>query len=221
MSRSIHVLLCVALCLSSMNAFKTNLFSKKQFQTKSIKFIATLTSSLAILTSANINVNAAELSLKEYSNDRYHTKISYPSNWEYKEGSLSSERTVVAFVDPSDIDTSVSVAFNPIPADFSRLTSFGTRETLKSNLLPRGEGVTTETIKEAVKGENYFLEYTVSAPDAPTRHVLSIFALRPAELVVGGMFLLFAYIYIKYHIQYTSYMYNILNYYTLFCTLHL
>ena len=68
---------------------------------------------------------------KVYKNERYHTTISYPSNWEEKKGLLSSDRTVVAFVDPSDIDTSISLAFNPIPADFTRLTSFGGKDNLR------------------------------------------------------------------------------------------
>lgn len=120
-----------------------------------------------------------------YQNDYFHTQISYPKSWEQKQGLLSNERNIVAFVDPNDPDTSVSIAFNPIPADFSRLTSFGTKDTLRMNLLPNGDGIFTQVLSESVKGESYFLEYVVSAPDAPTRHIQSIFALRPQELVVG------------------------------------
>ena len=50
---------------------------------------------------------------------------------------------------------------------------------------PLGEGVETTVITEKLKGESYSLEYTVSAPDAPIRHVFSVFALRPQESVVG------------------------------------
>ena len=46
-------------------------------------------------------------------------------------------------------------------------------------------GVTSEVIEEFVKGETYTLEYIVSAPDAPKRHIQSVFALRPQESVIG------------------------------------
>jgi hypothetical protein len=45
--------------------------------------------------------------------------------------------------------------------------------------------VTTNVIKEKSKGDSYSLEYVVTLPDAPSRHVYSIFALRSQEMVVG------------------------------------
>ena len=51
--------------------------------------------------------------------------------------------------------------------------------------MPRGEGVTAEALEETIKGESYFLEYTVSAEGVPKRHIKSVFSLRPAEFVVG------------------------------------
>jgi hypothetical protein len=52
-------------------------------------------------------------------------------------------------------------------------------------LFPTGEGVSTNVIAETVKGESYFVEYVVTAPDSPVRHVQSVFALRPQESVIG------------------------------------
>lgn len=52
-------------------------------------------------------------------------------------------------------------------------------------LLPKGEGVKTDIVAESIKGNAYLLEYIISAPSAPVRHVQSIFALRPAESIVG------------------------------------
>ena len=43
----------------------------------------------------------------------------------------------------------------------------------------------TNVIKEGTKGDSYSLEYVVTLPDAPARHVYSTFALRSAETVVG------------------------------------
>ncbi len=138
-----------------------------------------------IICNSPIQSFASPESFNTYNNQRYNTKISYPKNWEQKQGSLSNDRTVVAFTDPEDQDTSISLTFNPIPADYTRLTSFGGKDSLRLYLLPRGEGVVTNLIEETIKGENYYLEYIVSAPNAPTRHIESIFALRPQELVVG------------------------------------
>lgn len=46
-------------------------------------------------------------------------------------------------------------------------------------------GVSSEVIEENVRGETYTLEYIVSAPDAPKRHIQSVFALRSQESVIG------------------------------------
>jgi len=51
--------------------------------------------------------------------------------------------------------------------------------------LPAGDGIETDVLSENVKGNSYVLEYVVTAPENPSRHVLSVFALRPAESVVG------------------------------------
>jgi len=130
-----------------------------------------------------------EVALVEYSNERYGTSLKYPFGWEEKTGTLSGERTVVAFTCPDDKDTSVSLVFSPIPADYTKLNSFGGKDNLRQYLLPSGDGISTKIVDEYVKGESYFLEYVVQA-DLPgdvsvTRHVASVFALRPQESVVG------------------------------------
>jgi hypothetical protein len=44
---------------------------------------------------------------------------------------------------------------------------------------------TTSIVEEKVSGESYIIDYIVSAPNAPTRHIQSVFAVRPQESVVG------------------------------------
>ena len=121
-----------------------------------------------------------------YRNDRYHTSLNYPSEWLQRNGDLSGGRTVDAFVDPKDPDRSVSVVYTPIPADFTKLTSFGD---LQSYLLPKNQdGYEYKLISETTKGNMYILEYIAIAPESenlPKRHVKTVFALRPAESVVG------------------------------------
>lgn len=120
-----------------------------------------------------------------YSDSRYQFDLKYPNNFVSFDGALSSDRNLVAFVDPNDKDASVSVVVTAIPADFTKLNSFGGgKENIRQYVLPTGEGIETGLIDESVKGENYFLEYTIKSADA-YRHVFTIFALRPAEAVVG------------------------------------
>ena len=119
-------------------------------------------------------------------NERYHTSISYPADWIPLQGQLSGDRIVDAFVDPKESQSSVSIVFTPIPADYTRLTSFGLRDTIRSYVLPSGkEVIDTKIIKEVIKGETYTLEYIINAINSPTRHVQSIFALRPQESIIA------------------------------------
>jgi hypothetical protein len=78
------------------------------------KFTAPIVVSfMSVVLSANL-ARAAEL--KTYTNARYHTVLSYPADFEEKSGSISGDRDVVAFVDPTDPDTSASLVFSPVPA---------------------------------------------------------------------------------------------------------
>lgn len=121
-----------------------------------------------------------------YQNPRYHTTFEPPAGWTFSTGQISGDRKVEAWVDPKNSVNSVSLVISPVPADFTRLTSFGGgKDTLQEYLIPRGEGIECKVLEEQVKGETYTLEYSVAAPDNPTRHVITAFALRPAESVVG------------------------------------
>lgn len=72
--------------------------------------------------------------------------------------------------------------FTPIPADFNRLTAFGN---LRDYMIPKGDDIRTEVLTESTKGEKYMVEYIITLPDGVTRHVQTVFALRPQESVVG------------------------------------
>lgn len=62
------------------------------------------------------NAAGAASEVKTYSNERYHTVLSYPADFVMKTGQLSGERDVIAFTDPNDPDTSASLVFSPVPA---------------------------------------------------------------------------------------------------------
>lgn len=120
-----------------------------------------------------------------YVNTRYHTTFNYPSKWVYNTGALAGDRKVEAWVSPEDPLTSASLVITAIPADYTRLTSFGGKDTLREYLVPRGEGIGCTVVSEVIKGETYTLEYIVSSGAEPAKHVVTSFALRPAESVVG------------------------------------
>lgn len=89
-----------------------------------------------------------------YTNDRYHTTFNYPDTWTYSTGTLAGDRKVEAWVDPQDSGTSASLVISPIPADYTRLNSFGGgKETLREYLIPRGEGIDCTVVNEAIKGQ--------------------------------------------------------------------
>ena len=113
--------------------------------------------------------------------DKY--SVDYPVGWTVSNGELSGERTVTAFVSDTKESTSISIVATPIPADFTRLTSFGD---LNSYLVPRGEGIETEVLSQSSKGESMTIEYvSMKKPEDIKRHVVTVFALRPAESVIG------------------------------------
>ena len=63
------------------------------------------------------------------------------------------------------------------------MTSFGD---LNNYLIPRGEGVDTEVLSQSSKGESVTVEYvSMKHPENVKRHVVTVFALRPAESVLG------------------------------------
>ncbi|KAJ1389800.1 hypothetical protein B484DRAFT_459646 [Ochromonadaceae sp. CCMP2298] len=69
---------------------------------------------------------------------KYETKLSYPADWTEFQGTLSGDRSIVAFSAPTDADTSASIVFTPVPADYNKLNSFGGKETIRSFLVPSG-----------------------------------------------------------------------------------
>jgi hypothetical protein len=80
-----------------------------------------LGSLLSVFLSANAAGAATEV--KTYSNERYHTVLSYPADFVTSTGQLSGERDVIAFTDPNDPDTSASLVFSPVPAGIALSTS--------------------------------------------------------------------------------------------------
>lgn len=121
-----------------------------------------------------------------FENKREHYALKYPYDWIENEATLSGERNLKVFQSPTDKTASVSVVYTPIPADFMRLSAFGD---IQQYLIPKGDGINTKVISESTKGETYTLEYSSEGPGLdppqPPRHVITVFALRPQEAVIG------------------------------------
>ena len=102
--------------------------------------------------------DAAASNVKTYVNTRYHTKIDYPADFEDALGNVdddASGRKVVAFIDPKNKDVSASLVFTAIPADYTRLTSFGTKDMIRAFVVPKEQdGLTTQLLSESTKGED-------------------------------------------------------------------
>jgi hypothetical protein len=167
-------LVCVFLTLASASALK-NAFLKRLV---SHTFLAG-----ALCVSPMFPLPAlADGGVKSFRDPQHAFSIQYPAGWTESSGALSGDRSVEAFVSPKDASTSVSIVYTPIPADFAKLSSFGD---LQGYLIPKGEGVESKVLSERTKGDKITLEYVTSAPENPERHVITVFALRPAEAVIG------------------------------------
>ena len=167
-------------------AFILGAVTSARFQIENLnKRIKTGFSTAVAFCTFSCSTYATTLQTTDFVNERYHTGFTYPSDWEKKNGELSGGRSLDAFVDPNDPETSVSAVYTPIPADYNRISSFGGLETIRQYLIPRGDGVKSTVLSEKLFGESYMAEYIVEAPDSPTRHVQTVFSLRPKESVVG------------------------------------
>lgn len=127
----------------------------------------------------------ATVDFQTFHDKSYHASFKYPGNWIESVGQLSGRRSLTAFVDPDHPDTSVSIVYSPIAADFTKLTSLGGKDALRLYLVPQGEGVTAEVLDERTYGDTYYVEYVLSTPSIQKRHIQSVLALRPSEAIVG------------------------------------
>ena len=75
--------------------------------------------------------------------------------------------------------------FTPVAADYRGLGSFGTIDLVARTVIPEGPGIESNLLdSKQVKG-NYFFDYTIkAAADAPVRHLLTIFAVVPGQMLV-------------------------------------
>lgn len=176
-----HRFYCSLILFSTVGSWK--LVSFARLAAKALPVVA----SGALFCNAGVMADSSitNYNFKVYSNSRFGASFQYPAAWEERTGTLSGDRSITAFVDSVHPETSVSIIYTPIPADFGSLGSFGGKDSIQSFLLPSGKGVETSLIQDRIKGNVYYLEYTVKAPTAPPRHIESIFALHPQETVVG------------------------------------
>ena len=146
-----------------------NSYSIQPLRQQFLKKIAVFTAGCAVFAGGNglvVPPADAAASVKTYVNTRYHTKIDYPSDFVDALGNVDDDATgrkVVAFIDPQNKDVSASLVFTAIPADYTRLTSFGSKDMLRDFVVPKAvDGLTTELISESTKGDDFTLSFTFS-----------------------------------------------------------
>lgn len=182
----VYVLVIVILCIIEIESLKSLI---------KCNVIRKILSSTILVSGLALNpVIAAEdvqstIATSTYINERYKTSFDYPKDWIVSEGKLSGDRKIEAFTDPTDADTSVSIVITGIPADYTKLGSFGGgKETIRDYLVPKnveGNVCTSEVLNENVRGDIYTVEYTVACESYEKKHLTSVFGLRPAESVIG------------------------------------
>eukprot|EP01040_Poterioochromonas_malhamensis_P000805 gene805-858_t len=133
-------------------------------------------------------VSAEEVTKQDfvtYKNDQFRYSFEYPKDWKENDVPISRQEKIKVFIDPNDKDTSVTVFTKFIPADFTSLGSFGGSDAIRLFILPRNDQIETKIIQEKSKGNLYGIEYTVTSPNDPVRHIYNSFALQPQESLIS------------------------------------
>lgn len=136
----------------------------------------------------NLPVSAEEVTKQDfvtYKNDRFRYSFEYPKDWKENDVVISRQEKIKVFIDPNDKDTSVTVFTKFIPADFTSLGSFGGSDAIRLFILPRSDKIETKIIQEKSTGNLYGIEYTVTSPNDPERHIYNSFALQPQESLIS------------------------------------
>jgi hypothetical protein len=100
---------------NALNLWKPVKLMSKKFDLVNRNGVVAVASLTGALTLGGLLAGAVEYPTKTYVNERYHTKVSYPADFETQYGQISGERQVVAFVDPKSPDVSASIVFSAIP----------------------------------------------------------------------------------------------------------
>eukprot|EP00182_Erythrolobus_australicus_P006511 CAMPEP_0185837222 /NCGR_PEP_ID=MMETSP1353-20130828/11024_1 /TAXON_ID=1077150 /ORGANISM="Erythrolobus australicus, Strain CCMP3124" /LENGTH=314 /DNA_ID=CAMNT_0028536115 /DNA_START=74 /DNA_END=1015 /DNA_ORIENTATION=+ len=129
-----------------------------------------------------------------------------PEGWEKLGGSLSRGRQIVAWRLPAptsgdsgsgalggSADGNIAVVTSPIPADFQKLTSFGSIENVADLIVPQdkalgGRMIRADTRRVAFEDGRelaYAFEYELRPTKTqPVKHLWTLFAIRPGQYVL-------------------------------------
>ena len=127
---------------------------------------------------------AASDSTTTFEDTAYGFTVEYPDSWQSSPVSLADRRSLSLFVDPDQTNTNFFVAYTPVRDDFTSLSSFGTLESVATTILPKGDLANTHVestliSSKSTSGPAYVYDYTVTLPDSPTRHLVTLFTLLP------------------------------------------
>ena len=110
--------------------------------------------------------------------------LQVPSSWTPSEQTLSDRRTLKLWMDPTDSQTFLFIAYTPVRDDFTSLGSFGSVDQVAAQtILPKGslagqDGVSARMLQAKSERQAYFFDYQQQVPGVPLTHLRTIFALQ-------------------------------------------
>lgn len=119
-----------------------------------------------------------------YSDVKLGVKFEVPASWQKSEQEISGGRRLVIWVDPKDPDTNCFVAYTPVRGDYMSLGSFGPVDAVAMTVVPKAPNLKSKLLEAKQLKGNYFFDYTVQSEDQVARHLNTIFAVVPGEMLV-------------------------------------
>lgn len=129
-------------------------------------------------------IAASTIPLKKYEDTANKFSIDLPSEWTETVQTLPDRRKISLYIKPdSNQKTLVFLAYTPVRADFTGLSSFGSvDEVAQATILPKGElagvkGIESEMLSATTAKQAYMFDYIQKVPEQPQTHFRTIFSL--------------------------------------------
>lgn len=131
-----------------------------------------------------VTASSSNTKLTTFEDPKHGFSLRVPADWSESVRALNDRRTIRFWMDPTDSQTFVFIAYTPVRDDFTSLGSFGSVETVADQtILPKGElmGVQSESKMLSATSEKqaYVFDYQQSVPGVqPMTHFRTIFTLQ-------------------------------------------
>lgn len=115
-----------------------------------------------------------------------------PPAWKPSVNEMSNGRRLVVFADAADANSNVFLLYTPLQADYTSLGSFGNIDSVATTVLPscggaqgscsiEKDGIESKLVSSKTVKGCYVYDYTVKQSGQPTRHLLSLLAIKLEE----------------------------------------